>query len=1297
MKAMKMRVAAAVMAVAVLSVAGYGQRRAPVSVLDQLPRVSGNGYAAALAAAQKRGAEGAADVLWLELFYGPPAAKAEAEAALAKASGTTAGSTPEMAFLQFVSAYCQGQDRQMLAAALRLTEAAPNDVATELAVRTLSGQLENQGQALLTAVPEIEHTLEGPLSDPATAYMLGRSLLAAVHAPGVALTPERARALAGRLENWQEWGPFGPWQNLNFDQTFAIEKGMAASYADGSLTRQPHVYLSATGTVQFPLDWEQQGLDFAVTYVHTTRPTRVALRLYSAASAKLEINGVTVIDNDRRSSYTPATAVAAVQLPAGWSRVVVKLGGEDRRDFDLMMRPQTAAGAPLVTTPEWEDAAALPQDATLAGAPKMLRAPETLAAWSTGRLGQHPDDAVALWVDGIRRMQDEDGEHARVALEQASELAPNAAPVWLNLAESYGVLEDASQSWVAAQMETAAQKALKADPRALRAYDRLGHVYQSEGKNTQAAEQYAHCSGKGYADCDWAAFHLAASQRWTPEAETALGHALAESGSDWNSIASGLDFYSSVGDAAKVAEWERVLRADPRAAGTLGAYELNRGHAAEAVELLAEASGFDPSGAELRRQYLEALLLQVNSAGTTPAAQSDAQQAQTAAAKALADFPHNRRIAAVADEIGLRQNLAQGVSDLRRTDYGRNTFRHEADFLTGDKFWQPWYHSAAEILADAPGKSEYPNASSILVFDQMVNRINPDSSQDQYIHQIYRVLNAAGIAELGDQTITQGSDLITVRTIKQNGAMLLPENVANLSSISMPGLEPGDYIEVEFVQHMAPSTVIPNTIDNDEFFVFNSSKQPYHYSDYIVLTPPNYPLLVDQERFPSPPQVTQMADGYTAREWLIQKTRILVTEPHMPPEPNLVPKVWVSSAMSWDEMSQYLADHLYAVRKATPEMETEASKITSGQKRPVNEADAIFNWVAANIQPAQGAMLEPARQYFSDRSGNRTSVFLGLLAAAKVPFQLVLTRGVTDDSSIKVPSLYQFQYPLIHVNGSSAVQPPAGWYDLNGDFARQDYIVPGVRGALALVAGETGAAAFTHVPQFMSPLDGIQVSVSGTVADSGDATLKLRLEFYGPNGQQIREALADQPASSLPQVYQQMALANYPSASATGGQVENMTDKSKPLVITVDASVPGFVHNDGGTAWDIEHLASPVGLLQRYAPLPFRTHPLVIAGGSYEALQLSVKLPARFGNIELPPDAHIDNVFGSFNASYTAKDGEIDFTRRMDLKPNLIQPNQYAAFRTFGESVDNQDRLRITGSLTGAGPSASRFRPAPLS
>ncbi|MGH9484257.1 MAG: hypothetical protein ACRD1F_04305, partial [Terriglobales bacterium] len=1053
-----------------------------VSLLDALPRLAPGDYARALAAAQARGVRGRADVVWIELFYGNAKAKAAAYATLARTQDTS----PEMEFTRFVAAYSRGSDRAMLEAALRLTRAAPNDVATELAVRALSGQLENQGRSLLDALPSLEHALREPLADPATIYMLGRSVVAAVHAPGLALTPAEAEQLAGRLPHWQLWGPFGKYANLGFDRSFPIATQIAASYPadlqpDGSTMRRPQSFTASGNGIHFPLDWGRDGVEFGVTYVKAPRPIRVVLRMYAEASVEITINGTRVVRNDRRSRYVPATTTAAVELAAGWNRVVVKLGGESSRDFDLMVRP--AAGTNL------KDAATLPQGAQLGEAAKVLAAPPTLALWSRERLDSHPHDAVALWVEGLRRLQDEDAEGARVALLAAAKLAPEAAPVWLDLAQSYGNLSDASQSWAAAEIERTARKALAVAPEAWRAYDRLGHVYESQGKTTQAAEQFARCTDKGYSDCDWSEFHLAAHKGWRPEAETALEHALTESGSDWSGIVSGLEFYASLGDAAKLAQWTRVLQADPRAAAALGAYQLRHGDAAQAAQSLAIAITQDPSSANLHRERIEALL-----------ADGDLTAAEKAAAAATAAFPHDWRLAEAADDVALRQGTQPGVAALRDTDAHRNLLRQRADFLTGDRFWAPWYHSARSILAHAPDASEYPSANSILVFDQMVNRINPDSTQDQYIHQIYKVLNATGVEQIGEvKTIPQGADLIRLRTIKQDGRRILPESISNITDVTMPDLEPGDYIEIEFVQHTQDSHVIADTLDDSQFFVFNSSTQPYNFSEYVVLSPPHYPLLVDQERFPTTPTVKTMPNGYTARTWLVQKTRILVTEPLMPPEQNLVPKVWISTPRQWSEISRYYADHAFSVRRTTLEIRQKAAALTAGKSSAVAKANAIFQWVGANIQPGPGSILEPARQTFTDRSGNRDAVFMGLLSAAKVPYQLVLARAATDDSSIKIPSIFQFQYPLVHVAADTdPAHPAAGWYDLNSRFAHLDYIAPGIRGGLALVASASDESQFIHIPAFESPLDGLVITVTGTAADSGDATIHLQMAFRGP-------------------------------------------------------------------------------------------------------------------------------------------------------------------------------------------------------
>ncbi|MGH9505496.1 MAG: DUF3858 domain-containing protein, partial [Terriglobales bacterium] len=428
-----------------------------------------------------------------------------------------------------------------------------------------------------------------------------------------------------------------------------------------------------------------------------------------------------------------------------------------------------------------------------------------------------------------------------------------------------------------------------------------------------------------------------------------------------------------------------------------------------------------------------------------------------------------------------------------------------------------------------------------------------------------------------------------------------------------------------------------------------------------------------------PAKVTVMGD-WVARQWLVQHTRILGVEPNMPPEQQLVPRVWVSGQLNWHEISQSYADASFAVRRATPAMEATARRLAAaGGADPVAQAQKIFTWVAANIHPARGPALAPARQAFVDRSGNRLSVFLGLLSAARVPWQLVLARPVTDHSTLKIPNIFSFQYPLVRVESGTA-GGAAGWFDLNGDFARSGYINPAFRGGDALVAGAPAHHVFTTVPAVQSPLDDLATEADIRIQPNGDASLTLTLRFRGPLGQDIRRTLESLPAAQLPQIYQQVLLRNYPNATSTGGKIEGLEARDRALSIVVNADIPGYVQINGGQ-WELDRLAGPVGVLARYAQLPSRVHPLVIPSASLETTQITVTLPPNLASPATPGNLNLTSPFGTFHASYQVRGGQLILDRSILLGANYIEPAQYPAFRQFGQAVDSQDHLPITGTV----------------
>ena len=83
---------------------------------------------------------------------------------------------------------------------------------------------------------------------------------------------------------------------------------------------------------------------------------------------------------------------------------------------------------------------------------------------------------------------------------------------------------------------------------------------------------------------------------------------------------------------------------------------------------------------------------------------------------------------------------------------------------------------------------------------------------------------------------------------------------------------------------------------------------------------------------------------------------------------------------------------------------------------------------------------------------------------------------------------------------------------------------------------------------------------------------------------------------------------------------------------------------------------------------PTRKHPIVLdARNSSETVR--VKLPQGFEVDELPDPLKLDASFGSYNTTYTVKDGELIFTRTLAQRAGTIPVAQYQTVRSFFERI----------------------------
>ena len=141
--------------------------------------------------------------------------------------------------------------------------------------------------------------------------------------------------------------------------------------------------------------------------------------------------------------------------------------------------------------------------------------------------------------------------------------------------------------------------------------------------------------------------------------------------------------------------------------------------------------------------------------------------------------------------------------------------------------------SALEIVRQTASRRFAGGPAVMLLHDQVV-QLEDDGRVTLYVHKVIRVLNRDGIEKYGEVTLPAGADLLELRTVKQDGAVVEPEFSASKSSVSMPALAPGDAIEQEYVVRY------PNGGAGEHpgafTYTFGSFAMPVLYARFVVIS-----------------------------------------------------------------------------------------------------------------------------------------------------------------------------------------------------------------------------------------------------------------------------------------------------------------------------------------------------------------------------------------------------------------------------------------------------------------------------
>ncbi len=225
----------------------------------------------------------------------------------------------EALFIEMEAAALQADSEAELDAALKLCEmrVVERDPRADIAAARIVDLAANTAD-FRAAVPRIEAMLVR--RSPYAGYLRSALLAAAADgAPGINTQKEIREA--GRMTDWRIAGPFGGYGNLEFDEHWAPERdALAQSSSDGHAVER---FRFDDGMVALPGYFGRNGVFYAASEI-AVGPGPRTLRVESAGTLEIMVDGGVVLRKDSRFRMTPEVAWRIVRLRPGRHRVVVK-------------------------------------------------------------------------------------------------------------------------------------------------------------------------------------------------------------------------------------------------------------------------------------------------------------------------------------------------------------------------------------------------------------------------------------------------------------------------------------------------------------------------------------------------------------------------------------------------------------------------------------------------------------------------------------------------------------------------------------------------------------------------------------------------------------------------------------------------------------------------------------------------------------------------------------------------------------------------------------------------------------
>ena len=1252
--------------------------------------------------------QGAADVQlqaragWLEHLIGnaPDAARARFErAAKLPARGPAGAAARALALVGLGELEEDLLDIRAAARAFRdALAAAPRAPIAELAAQRLL-DLEGDSPAVDDLVLEAA-AATGAGSSPRAARLVREA--AARVASSRALSgggegSERAAwSAAGAVQRYRVAGPFAALRLQSLGEPTALdspERVRAPAAGPAGATDERELDFP-DGDVGLELEPGDGDLFYAASELTAARGGDYLAWVEGAAALELRLDGVPQIARTPWPREAPRAQAQPVRLAAGphallvrWSRaegsryrLVIARADGDQSDLvsaapaELWGRRAVSAcalGSSCTAAPAWPDDRGLRGDAEAA-------------------LARDPGDPLAAYLLA-RATAADDKTAVRVAAEQAVALSGGGAPALLLRAGATLRDPEVPDRIGRARALADLQGALARVPGLLRARLTAAAQQRDSERTDDAAAELAKAeematllAGPGRPlppRLLLARSRLLDAQGNSLGAREAARAAAAQDdgGPRCDATAALLEFARREGSLAEQRRLAEQSLGCVEQRGSLVSLLRERGELAAAETLLAQIAALRPASPQRLEQLAE-----------VQAAQRKLEAAVAtlrAAARLAPRSPEPlRKLASWLDAMGDAGAATLAREQALRRAPGDLALRLQLAFLRGERL-MAWSDRDALSLARPGGDLGLPAGSAIpaavRLLDHGAVELFEQGAAVERVHTLTRVLDKKGLARFGEVQIPDGSEILQLRTLKPDGRALEPEAIPEKEGHSLPGLEPGDAIEVDYLRAYAPRGPELPGLTLGAFF-FHDDETPMAESTYDLRAAPGVKLELDVQNLKvAPPQAGP--DGtrfsHTAREVVAEPP-----EPSQASDTESAPWVQVGFGGGQKELVRSLAD--WALLRARPGGATDALARSAGGDTPAEKLARIVAAVAQQVRgrSAGNDFASPAPHVLAQGRGNRLLVVKAALASAGVKSHLALVRPFSaPPQALRFPRSDVFTYAVLRVDSGQGELPgaPALWLDTTWRLGPVGVLPVFVRGQPAWLLPEPGEEAqLVTTPAFADAADGRLLSLDLALDASGVASGTGKDEQRGFEAAALREALERMDGDQRRQGVEGMLGRGLRGVSLEQLTVEGENTQGGPasLLYALRAKIG---RRDGDTL-RVPASLLPARLSRRWVQKAERTRTLLLDASERTEARVSLALPRGMHLQNAPAKLSLQTAYGSFSWEAREEAGKLVVTEALVLPPQRVAVADYPGFAAFARAVDQAQEQELAVGAGGA-------------